>query len=351
MTLWRHRLAAAAGTALAAGLVASGSNAQTNAPLFASQEPILLTLEAPVRTLVSRRDRRPEVDGLVRYTGEDGSEVTLDVEVRTRGKSRLEICSFPPLSLNFKRGQVVDSLFAGQNRLKLVTLCRESTTFEQYLELEYLAYRIYAVVSEHAFLVRPVRMRYVDTDRDERVTEAPGFFIEHIDGVAERTGRVEAVVPSVSSDELEAAPMATLALFQFMIGNTDWSALAAADGEDCCHNMDLLGRADGSRGIIAVPYDFDQTGLVDASYAEPNERLGIRSVRQRLYRGLCASNDELDDAIAKFNAARPGIEALLASSSLDEDERAEAAEYLAGAYEVFNDPAVLEQQIIGRCRG
>lgn len=346
-----HRLIAAAVTMIAAVMLLSGTEAQTDAPLFSSHEPVLLTLESDVRTLVNRRARRPEVDGFVRYAAEDGTEVQLDVEVRTRGKSRLEVCAFPPLSVNFKRGQVADTLFASQNRLKLVTLCRPTTTHEEYLELEYLAYRIYETVSEHAFRVRPVLMRYVDTERDGRVTEAPGFFIEHIEGVAERTGRVEAELPSVAPEELEPAPLATLTLFQFLVGNTDWSALAAAEDEDCCHNADVLGRADGSPGLIVVPYDFDQTGLVNPSYAEPDERLGIRSVRQRVYRGLCAINDELDVAIAKFNAARPRIEALLADTRLADERRQEALEYLSSAYEIFNDSEQREKEIVGRCRG
>lgn len=328
----------------------SSSEAQPDSPLFSGHEPISMTLEAPVRRLVNRRDRR-ETDALVRYTTADGTLVALEAEIRTRGNSRLELCSFPPLSLKFKRKRVRDTLFAEQKRLKLVTLCRPNTAFEQYLELEYLAYRVYATVSDYAFRVRPVRMQYVDTARNGRVTEAPAFFIENIRGVAERTDRVRARRRSVAAEELEPASLAVLSLFQFMIGNTDWSALAAAEGEACCHNTALLADRDRADGVVAVPYDFDQAGLVNASYARPPQGLGLRSVKQRLYRGLCSTNDELDAAIAVFNAARPAIESLVDEAALDESGRMRALDYLAGAYEIFNDPVRRDEQIIARCRG
>jgi len=353
MTRQRLHLAAAMAMALAAGLVAPQLEAQSSdaAPLFASEEPLALTLEVPLRTLVNRRRQRPEVDGFVRYMSDDGTEVALDVEVRTRGKSRLELCSFPPLSLNFRRRQVENTPFAGQNRLKLVTLCRTNSNFDQYLELEHFVYRAYQTLSEHAFRVRRVRMRYVDTDRDNREVEAPAFFIEHIEGLAARTGMTAAELPAIEPNAHAPGVLAMLGLFQFMIGNTDWSAISAAEGEDCCHNSDVLQPADSTMGLVVVPYDFDQAGLINAPYAEPNEQLGLRSVRQRLYRGLCASNSELDATIAKFDAARPTIEALLASAELDAERRDEALEYLASGYAIINDPDQRQTDIIDRCRG
>ena len=102
----------------------------------------------------------------------------LDVEVTTRGRQRLETCAFPPLRLDFRRSQVTGTLFAGQNRLKLVTRCRDTRRSEEYLELEYFAYRAYEQVGAAAFRVRPSRMRYVDLERDNDVSVA-GF-----DGVA-----------------------------------------------------------------------------------------------------------------------------------------------------------------------
>jgi hypothetical protein len=79
--------------------------------------------------------------------------------------------------------------------------------------------------------------------------------------------------------------------------------------------------------------------------------LPIRSVTQRLYRGLCSSNDRLAAAIGTFNDARPRIDALLSAAALDEETRARAARFLAAGFDVLNDPAALGDQVIARCRG
>ena len=321
------------------------------APLFASGEPLDLTLSMPVRSLVSHARSKPEVEGTLSYTAADGTVVELAVEVTTRGKSRLEYCRFPPLGLNLKRKQVENTLFAGQDRLKLVTRCRDAHNFEQYLALERVLYRVYEQVSDIAFLVRPVRVRYVDTERDD-VEEAPAFFIEHKDGVAARVGMKAVDVPSLAVADIRPDSLAVLSLFQFMIGNTDWSAVVpSGDENDCCHNGAVLVAAGERKEFVVVPFDFDQAGLIDTVYAMPAEKLPIRSVRQRLYRGFCATNDSFDDAVSKFNAARPAIEALFDDPAIDDKTRAKALDYLGDSYAIINDPEQRQKRILDRCRG
>lgn len=335
--------------ALAPG--SSGAQPADPAPLFASHDVLALTLNVPVRQLVNNRLRRPEVVGTLSYVGADGVAAELDVEVTTRGHSRLEICRFPPLSLNFSRGEVEGTLFAGQNRLKLVTLCRDVNEYAQYLQLEYLIYRFYDEVSGYAFRARPAQIRYVDIERDGRVLDAPAFFIEHIDGLAARLGMEPVEAPSIDASALEPRELARLGVFQFFIGNTDWSVTSAAEGEDCCHNTDLLGARGGTDSMIGVPYDFDQAGFINAAYALPNERLRIRSVRQRLYRGLCSVNGHLNEVIADFVTARPAIESLLADAPLDSRFRDDAQSYLEEFYQVVDDPRKRQSEILDACRG
>ena len=321
------------------------------AALFASSDTLELTLSLPLRRLVARRSSRPEVDGTLSYVTADGQTVELEVEVTTRGKSRLEYCQFPPLSLNLKRSQVPGTLFAEQNKLKLVTQCRGGDRYAQYLALEQLLYRVYQQVSEYAFLSRPVRMRYVDSERDD-VEEAPAFFIEHKDGVGARVGMIPIDVPALHVADIRPDTLAVLGLFQFMIGNTDWSAVApSGDEDDCCHNGAVLAPSNGSGAFVVVPYDFDQAGLIATPYATPAEQVPIRSVRQRYYWGFCAANDELDAAIAAFQAARPAIEALFATEVLDERSRRDALDYLSESYDIVNDPDKRQRQIVDRCRG
>jgi hypothetical protein len=321
-------------------------------PLFASDDPLTIRIEVPLRQLVNRMKSIPEVEGQVVYTDGNGQDVALEVEVRTRGKSRLEICSFPPLSINFRRSEVPGTLFAGQNRIKLVTECKTSTRYEQYLYLELLAYQIYQLVSDYSYQTRFVNVSYVDTTRSDRVTEAPAFFLEHIERLAARAG--------MRAGELERAPFADLSpeqttlfsVFEFMIGNTDWSTLRPnEDDDECCHNADLLIPTDATAPIIPVPFDFDQAGLVDTEYALPAEGLRIRRVTQRLYRGLCRDNDYVDEAAARFVAARGAIAEAIMTSHLDASAREKASEFIASGFEVLTDPALLDEEIKGSCRG
>jgi predicted methyltransferase len=322
---------------------------EKSGPLFASEDLLELTLTAPIRTLVTQRADYPEVDGVITVAGPDGP-INLDLEVRTRGKSRLSICTFPPLRLDFKRGQIADTLFAGQNRLKLATRCRAGEAYERYLELEYQLYRVYALVSDVAYRVRPVRMRYVDTERDNEVSEAPAFLIQSTDELAARAGMAVLELPEIPLEDLEVSRLATLALFEYFIGNTDWSVTSKnANDEMCCHNSDTLTPIGGGP-IVSVPFDFDQAGIINTSYALPNERLGISSVRVRKYRGFCRTNEHLDATIAKFNAARPGIEAVFAGARLDDRSRENVLDYIADFYATINDPKLLKREIIDDCR-
>ena len=72
--------------------------------------------------------------------------------------------------------------------------------------------------------------------------------------------------------------MATLAVFEYLIGNTDWSVPYQ-------HNIRLL-TVPAIKNPVPVPYDFDQAGLVEAFYALPSENIGVASVRERVYRSI-----------------------------------------------------------------
>lgn len=341
----------AAALALLAGVVLAPLGVAATpppAPLFAASDEIELTLTLPLRTLLRERSSRPDLKGTIAFTAASGALQQLDVAVTTRGRDRLARCSFPPLRLDFKRSQVPGTLFAEQDRLKLVTLCNAASSFERYLEIEQFVYRLYAELTDAAFRVRRVRMRYVDTERDNAVREAQAFFIESIDGVAERVGMATAGLPLLAPDSLDLPALTRVALFQFLIGNTDWAATAATQGEDCCHNADVLAPANGAGGFVLVPYDFDHAGIVDAEYAEPNPELGIRSVRERLYRGFCRANSHIEAVVGELNAALPAIEALLAT--LTPNARTAAASYVARSYEILNDPNERQRQILDRCR-
>src|SRR5690606_14908282 len=99
-------------------------------------------------------------------------------------------------------------------------------------------------------------------------------------------------------------------VFQYLIGNTDWEVLGRPGLEQCCHNVRVTGPRDGP-GLVALPYDFDSSGMVDAGYAAPHASLPISSVTQRLYRGFCVHNESLAPVRDEFLANRAAILALI----------------------------------------
>ncbi len=319
-------------------------------PLFADSTPLALTIEGPFRTLSRERRDREELEGLVKYQADDGTEITLDVQIRTRGNSRMDICTYPPLRLNFRRRQVENTVFAGQDRIKLVTLCKDTNPYRDYLALEYEIYRLYNALSDVSYRVRWADIEYVRTDGRRRTSEQmPGFLIEEDTEAAARTGFETWDIERLDLDTIDPGAMALISLFHFFIGNTDWSGTSGPPGDRCCHNGDVLRTPSGQ--AVLIPYDFDQAGLINTDYASPARQLPIRSVRERLYRGYCRFNDDLDTAIERFNAARIEIESIIAGARTRENARDRAQDYVEAFYEIINDPDARLAQIDGACRG
>jgi len=340
-------------TTLAVLLQAAGAGCDMAAeqPLFECDQPLAFVLELPVKTLLRDAEDRPLLDGRLSYTDASGVQHSLDVRVTTRGHSRLAICSFPPLSIMFHPVQLQGTVFAGQDKLKIVTQCRRGGRYLEYLREEYGIYRAFGALQDVAFRVRLLDITFRDSEGRRKDDVQAAFFIESDDEVAARTGLRPVKERRIDAGQLDPRRANVYELFQFMIANTDWSLLKGPGDEDCCHNGKVLGAPGAESGWIVLPYDFDQAGLIGTPYALPDERLGIRSVRQRLYRGRCEYTRYLDENVELFNARRRAIEEALAAGGLSEKTRRSQAGYLDQFYEILNTPRRLERDVIAQCRG
>ena len=65
----------------------------------------------------------------------------------------------PPLFVSFGDETARGTLFEGQTMLPLTTHCRDSSSYEQYVLKEYLAYRIYNLLTDKSLRVRLARVR------------------------------------------------------------------------------------------------------------------------------------------------------------------------------------------------
>ena len=311
--------------------------------LFADQDILEFRLSGPIQALIDDRvDRRRHALQLT------VDERAFGIEARVCGKSRAELCEFPPLRLYFPGDETESTVFAGQDRLKLVTHCRNQDRAETNLLEEYTAYRLLNVLTDVSFRVRGVHIHYDDTSgrlaADSRLRY--GMLLESRAELAARVGGHKLEVDAVARGQLDENRAALVFVFQYLIGNTDWSLVKGDDDDECCHNIDLI-EIDGR--VVPVPYDFDLAGLVDAPYAKPDPSLGTRSVRTRRYRGYCVDPAALSGALAHIRSKQDAVATVLLDAPVDERDRERMRSYIAQFYSAAANEDRLLRNFERRC--
>jgi len=313
--------------------------------VFASGEPLVFTLEANFDQLRDDREQESEErpGRMILVSGD--SEASFPIELRTRGNFRLQahICRFPPLRLSFPADPVGGTALEGQDKLKLVTHCRDWDSYEQNVLEEYLAYRIYNLLTDISFRVQLALITYRDTSGKGDPISRIGFLIEDEDHLADRLGGEMLEVPAARPDDFVPEQAGLMYLFQFMIGNTDWSMLRF-------HNVKLI-RIGWE--YFPIPYDFDFSGFVDAPYAGPNPILAqrISSVRERLFWGICSDRIDYPSLFSHFNELHsPILELIRSQPGLREENARAAVDYIEEFYRIINDGRSAARMILRACR-
>lgn len=321
--------------------------------LFEQDTDMAVTLTGPWRKIMRDKASEERHPGTLTYTTHDGQQRTMNVEYQTRGLTRRDkICEFPPLKIYFDKPSNKGTEFRGQSSLKLVSFCQTDKRFQQYNLLEYLAYRIYSLITPYSFRVRGLDATYLDDDSRSWKVNRFSFLIEDVDDVADRLDLKEVTVNTLEPDELDPEETSNYTLFQYLIGNVDWAATAGPGGGECCHNGKLIGTADDQRPVFPLPYDFDSSGMVDAHYAAPPPQLGIRDLRQRIFRGFCVHNDQLPATLERFRAQRSAIAELLdGEERLSGRYRGQASRFLDSFYKDLDSAEKIKKELTDKCRG
>jgi hypothetical protein len=317
-------------------------------PLFSDHSTLAVRIEAPMTTLMKLRPDEEYLDGKFVVIDEAGSEQSFDLKLRTRGKFRRDkkTCEFAPIRLNFRTSQLKGSVLEHQDKLKLVTHCETKERYEQLVLREYLTYRILQTLTDYNFGARLMKITYVDTERDNPISRY-GFVIEDEDDIGERLGLEKLNLTALSYRDLDDPHANMVIIYEYLIGNTDFSLVRGPVENDCCHNAVPF-----SDGTIAksIPYDFDHSGLVDAPYAKPNPQFNTRSVRTRVYRGRCSNNELLPDTLAYFLSKKAEIYALVDElTDLDEKNRRDVVSYLDDFFGEITDPKKIERNLVKKC--
>ena len=321
------------------------------APLFTDHTVLEVTIDAPFKALMDVRPDKAYLDGSFTYKEADGTERTLALKLRTRGNYRRgkDHCNFAPIRLNFAKGQVKGTLFDGQDKLKLVTHCQNSDpAYEQLVVREYLAYRLLHELTPKSFAVRLMRITYRNTS-DQKERTKLGFVIEDSDDVAKRSGMKVASVGLITAKYLEPEQATLIHVFQYMIGNTEYSVVRPEPNKDCCHNVDLMAPR-GEAVYSPLAYDFDFSGLVNAPYAQPNPRYKLPNVRVRLFAGECTYDEQLKTTIEYFHEKKPALFQVIDElEPLTRMSRSAARRYIEAFYERISEPAKVQKWLIDKC--
>lgn len=316
------------------------------APLFADNSTLEIEFELDLDALCLRpdRDECSDLPGAIIYTDDDGKRVRLDVAVRTRGRwsKRTSACEFPSLFVFFDATQTTGTLFDGETMLPFTSHCDNSNReYHAYALLEFLAYRIYNVITDASLRVRLMRIGYLDGRSKPRFWRY-GFFVEHFNGIARRLDAERYEVDTLEPRYTNPNELATLSLFQFMIANLDWSVIKL-------HNIVLFRKIDGT--VVAVPYDFDYSGIVSAEYAAPPRWARIHNVRGRVYRGFCRPEIDWQGLFARYLASRDEIMALIpAIDGLSPSEIRRTGFYLSRFWKILTSEKKRHEKIVEECR-
>jgi hypothetical protein len=339
---------------MAIGLICSQGFAQEGIPdscstgsyyssgqLFGSDEVLNLSVYTDFKSLLKDiGDSSQYHPAMVRYIDNQGNEVLVKTMIATRGFYRRmkENCNFPPLRFKFSGKESKNTLFEGQKILKLVTHCvNNNAIYEQYCLQEYLLYRVYNIFTNISFKVRLASVTYIDSLSRMKPLTRVAFFIEDENTLADRNHGKTMELTSRGIASVDSYKTDIFCLFQYMIGNTDWSLPNN-------HNVKFF-IPDQANLPVLVPFDFDFAGVISTFYALPAPSLDIENVRERLYRGKCKEAASLQPAFDLFNAKKEEIFALYRSFPLlDPKFTKSTLEYYESFYKIINNPRIADME-------
>lgn len=309
-----------------------------NSPgLFDSDQVLEITITGNLHELLNDRTENPQSYPIkVSYRQDDSTTITVNAQGKTRGHFRKlkENCVYPPLSIHFVHNDLLElSVFKNQDKIKLVMPCQG----DEYVIREWLVYKLYNLVTPKSFRARLVKINMPDNKVKKMATSFYAVFLEEEKQMAKRNNNI-VISKKIQPEETESVPFLNMAVFEYLVGNTDWSV-------QYLQNIKLL--APDLKAIpTAVPYDFDHAGIVNTPYAKPAEELLMRSVRERRYRGYCINNfSKFDSSVALYNRIKTDLYAVYTNCNLiDEKYKKATLKYLDEFYAVINNTAKMQKE-------
>lgn len=313
--------------------------------LFDSDDILDITIQSDFKNLIQKKLQGEYQPAILTTEYNDTVLITREIEIKARGNFRRRNCYYPPLMMNFPAKKAKIEQLREFDKMKMVVECKSNGLYQQYLVREYTVYKLYNILTDYSLRVRLIRVHYIDTSGKYKPDTRYAFLIEDIAELAKRTESFEISTAGLGPSALQNDPTDLMAVFQYMIGNTDFSIPGM-------HNMKLVKSTDPMvQQVIPVAYDFDYSGLVDASYALPSEQLSIKSVRERLFRGPCRTEAEFQNTFEVFRENKEQIYALYQNAELLDPKYVKSSlDYLDAFYQTLNMAGAVKKEFLDNCR-
>ena len=316
-------------------------------PLFSTTEPLDISFSISIKEVKNSKVDSIYFKQKMYYRNAAGTMDSIKIGLKKRGNYRLTQCYFPPLWMKIDKKSAKNTLFEGNKKLKLVMPCGDQAGSDALMYREYLCYKLYEEITPYSFKTRLVNIDLTEEGRKKNKDyQLKGIIIEDLDKTAKRCGGQAAGDIKVNTRSLNDTFALRFDFFQLLIANTDWS-------KGSQHNSKLIAR---DAKYIPLPYDFDLSGVVDAPYSfvsqTADNQLPIERVRERYYRGHCASDETTEFVRQEFLSKE---EALLAVADqlkdvLTDKELKSLKSYLQEFFDILKNDKLFSSEILSRCR-
>jgi hypothetical protein len=326
--------------------ITAGVLAQAD-PLFSTKEPLNIALSLSIKEIKESKEDTSYISDKLYFRNSSSGYDSIKAGMKGRGNSRMELCFFPPLWIKIDKKDASGTLFEGNRKLKLVLPCHDRKESDDLVLREYLCYKLYEVISPYAFKTRIVNVDLTEVRKKKKLNyKQKGILLEDPDKAAKRYDAKLMKDTKVSATALHDTVALRFDLFQYMIANTDWS-------KGYQHNSKLIYK---EPNFIVIPYDFDMSGLVNASYAVVSqvngEQLPIQSVTERYYRGHCQSNEVTEFVRKEFISKEEQLMSVPTElkGQLSDKKIGEVKDYLHEFFVILKDDDLFQNRIARNCR-
>ncbi|NOQ27938.1 MAG: hypothetical protein GQ564_21455 [Bacteroidales bacterium] len=311
---------------------------------FEDDDALDLTLKFDIKKFIDEKMDEIYLPASLSYKISDTIVINKQVRIKSRGIVRKDFCYFPPYFLNIKNTELPDNILSDIKKVKVVSHCKNSEVYNNYILKEYLVYKIFNIITDYSFKVRLLNVKYIDTGRKDKTVTYRAFMIEPEKLLAERLDALLINMDNFGYNQTDTAITTVMSLFQYMIGNTDYSITGR-------HNLKLITLKDHTKqSIIPIPYDFDFSGFANTHYAKPQSSISIENVTDRYFYGMCRTNDVYINAMNIFREKKEEIFSfILTCEYLDKKTMRQAINYLEEFYKELEKPKFIEDILRNTC--